>query len=488
MARRLASLSPAVAAALALPLFAVLAAAARASSLAAPLSEDTGVYLYFGDVILDGGAPYADAADNKGPLTYLLFAGIRLVSGISTTGVRLTLVAFAALTALAVAAYVSRFAGRGAALVAGAACALLGSTPKLEGPDPNTEQYGVAPLAAAWWLSARGTVGSAAGAGALSAAGMLMNPGFAPVVLVVAIGLWFQGGSEQRLRRFLAAAGGGVAAAVPFALWLLAVGALDDFWVQVIGKAGDVVSQDGSGGFATRPLFDFTGRGLYALGAAGALLGLSRRELRQPSAAALLWVVLMWLRVKSSSYEFAHHYYLGVPGIAAGIGLGGAAAAHWVRGRRPWAEPVAWALVAVGLAATTYVYVGRDERAAFQRPADERTQFPRYAEAYPVADFIRGRTRPGALIFVAGNNAVVYWRADRRAPTRFFADYPLTEPGYRAQRLRSLARRPPDAVAVLPGGSFFLDDTRRLLRRHPYRLAYSSGGSRVWLLDRRPRS
>ena len=149
-------------------------------------------------MILDGGAPYADAADNKGPLTYLLFAGIRLVSGISTTGVRLTLVAFAALTALAVAAYVSRFAGRGAALVAGAACALLGSTPKLEGPDPNTEQYGVAPLAAAWWLSARGTVGSAAGAGALSAAGMLMNPGFAPVVLVVAIGLWFQGGSEQR--------------------------------------------------------------------------------------------------------------------------------------------------------------------------------------------------------------------------------------------------------------------------------------------------
>ena len=134
-----------------------------------------------------------DAADNKGPLTYLLFGALDIVAGSSTTGLRLTLVLACALTALAVAARVRRAAGDWAGLAAGAAMAILGSTPFLEGEDPNTEQYGVLPLATAWWLAARGGIRSAAAAGALVAVAVLINVGFVALAPVIAVELWFAG-------------------------------------------------------------------------------------------------------------------------------------------------------------------------------------------------------------------------------------------------------------------------------------------------------
>ena len=51
-----------------LPFLLLLTGLARASAWRRPLGIDTGQYLYVGQTILDGGMPYADAANNKGPL------------------------------------------------------------------------------------------------------------------------------------------------------------------------------------------------------------------------------------------------------------------------------------------------------------------------------------------------------------------------------------------------------------------------------------
>src|SRR5690348_288210 len=75
-------------------LFALLATFSRVASLHVPLDRDAGVYLYGGDTILHGGTPYVDSADNKGPVTFLLFALIRLVSGASSEAVRFSLILF----------------------------------------------------------------------------------------------------------------------------------------------------------------------------------------------------------------------------------------------------------------------------------------------------------------------------------------------------------------------------------------------------------
>ena len=233
-------------------LFALLALAARWWSLEVPLSEDAGAYLYVADTIRDGGLPYVDAADNKAPLTYLLFGALDMAAGGSTTGLRLTLVVACALTALAVAARVRLAAGPWAGLAAGCVMAILGSTPFLEGDDLNTEQYGVLPLAGAWWLAARGGTRSAAVAGVLFAAAVLMNIGFAALAPVLVLELWLAA-RDGRARRFAAAGAGAFAlAALPLG-WLLASGALDDMWTQVIDKAGIAVAGDvEAGGFATR--------------------------------------------------------------------------------------------------------------------------------------------------------------------------------------------------------------------------------------------
>ncbi len=476
-------------AAAALAAFAALALVARVWSLEVPLSEDTGAYLYIGGGILDGEVPYADAADNKGPVTYLLFAVLDLLSSGSTVAMRLMLVLACALAALAVAARVRRAAGPWPGAAAGAALALLGSTPFLEGEDPNTEQLGIAPLAGAWWLAARGGRRSAAGAGALLAGAVLMNPGFAAFAPVIALELWLAGerpgaaAARERAARLGAALAGGALVATAVLGWLLLAGAIDDMWTQVVDKAGGALSGDSvEGGFASRPLLEGPprARGLFVLGAAGAALALSRPRLRAVAAAALLWTVLGWLRVKLASYEFTHHYYAGLPGIAAGIALGGTAAWELAGERVALRRAVLVGAAALaGLLA--WRYVADPSLDQLDRPVSERVRFPQYALAYPVGDALRERTAPGETVLVAGNHPTVYWRAERRAPNRFFAEYALVEPAYVEERRRALRADPPDAVVLMGGSSLFEGDVRALLRGGTYRRAWSEAGAQIWL-------
>ena len=66
----------------ALVLFAAIAAVTRPATFNAPLEYDPPLYLYGGNLILHGHTPYVDMIATKGPATYLLFAGIRLVAGL----------------------------------------------------------------------------------------------------------------------------------------------------------------------------------------------------------------------------------------------------------------------------------------------------------------------------------------------------------------------------------------------------------------------
>jgi len=450
-----------------------LAAACRPGSFQTPLSEDTGAYLYVGQALLDGQTPYVDAADNKGPLTYLLFALVRLLAGTSTSGVRLTLLPFVAMAALALGAYVQHHAGRAAGALAGAALAVLASAIPLQGEDPNTEQYGLAPMVGALWLATRPGRASAAGAGALVGAATLMNLGFAGVTPLVALELARHAGGRARLGRLAAAALGGLAITGLAVGWLAALGALDDARVQVIGRATQAVGSGGEAG-----LLDVPARGLWLLGLAGSAVAMLDRRLRGAALVMGLWIAVMGLRVKLSSYEFTHHYHPVLPGIAGAMALG--VAAVWSRGPR---LGLAAGLLTLGFAATHYV-IQPAVRSLDVAP-ERRAMFPSYALAYPVGKFLRSATEKDDTVFVAGNNPTVYWVASRRAPTRFFAEYPLVEPSYREERRRQLFSRPPRALVIFPGGSIFGGEARELVARLPYRPVYEREGARVWLLEER---
>jgi hypothetical protein len=223
------------------------------------------------------------------------------------------------------------------------------------------------------------------------------------------------------------------------------------------------------------------------LGALGAAATALRSELRHAGAAALLWIALMWLRVKLADYEFDHHFYPAVPGIAVGIALG--ATAIWRTatgfGRIPRAASAAAMAALLGL--TLWLYVGEPGADALDKPTAQRVRFPQYALAYEVGDQLRRFTAAGDTALVAGNHPTVYWRAGRGAPTRFFAEYALGERAYQAERRRDLRARPPQALVFMPGGSLFEGDVRALAERD-YRRAWTRSGASIWLRKPGPRS
>jgi len=463
--------------ALAVVLFAAVALVGRLGSITDPLDRDEGVYLYVGHTIVSGGMPYTDAADNKGPVTFLLFAGIDLIAGQSATVVRLVLVVFAALGALGVAIYVAHFAGRRAGLVAGLVFAAL--APTLGGDQPNTERWGACLMAGAWAGAATGGVRAAFAAGALSAAAALMNVGFLTIFPIVLFELWRADAASGLGRRALSFALGVAVTAVPIFVWITVGGAFTAFVEQAGGQAyqGSTGASIGER-LAPSHLFDFYGKGLFAAAVLGSLVALRHPRLRAPAIGALLFVIVMWARVQLSGYPPADGlYYPAVPGIAVGIAVG--CLALW--STRARVLRVAAAAAVVGLVGA-YVVVPQ-LRAIGEQPWPDD---PDLRLAYPAARFIEARTRPDDPIFVAGSLAQVYWLADRRAPTRFFHVFPLRwRSEYEDERRRQLFARPPVALALLPGAGQRDNQYHivpELLDRFPYHLAYDVDEARIWLL------
>ena len=470
--------------------FSALIAALRPASFNAPIDQDTGQYLYLAQTVMHGGTPYVDAAYNKGPLTALLFVPIRLIADGSPVVVRLTLLPFAALAALAVAGYVGRLAGRATGLVAGIAFAALSATAILQGDDPNTEQYGVAPMAGALYFAVRGGGPSAAVAGALAAASVAINPTFVVVVPFVLFELW-RSNDTRRLRQYVVAVGGAAAIAVPLLVWLGLSGAIDDMFTQVLGHAGGSVAgkppvggvfsggtspfNKGGGYSELYRLVNVPAGSLWIAALIGCAIALRDSRLRRVAIPAALWLVASWGRVKVVNYEFLHHYYPALIGIAAGLAVG--IAALWGQQLR-----TRIALAALVLIVPVGSLVVHPQWEALQVPAHDRFgSNHQYALAYPVADFIRTHTSPGDPILVAGAEAQVYFLANRRAPTRFFDIFPVMDhPKYADERTSELLDDPPRAIALFPTEA--LDPTIRALgKQYGYKIGYQKNGAYVFV-------
>ena len=81
---------------------------------------------------------------------------------------------------------------------------------------------------------------------------------------------------------------------------------------------------------------------------------------------------------------------------------------------------------------------------------------------------------------MAGGGAGLYWRTERRAPTRFFDVHGLTSIEDLAER--DLARHPPAAIAVVSPDRLEDDvGLTRVVRDKGYAIAYNAEGSRVWI-------
>jgi hypothetical protein len=219
-----------------LVLYGAIAAVLRPATWYTPLFEDPAQNLYVGQAIFDGGLPYVDAANNKGPLTYVLFGFLGVLVGTSNVLLKFTVVIAAAVAALLVASYVTRYAGRAVGFLAGVTVALFSGAADMLGYEPMTEVYGLIPMTAAWYLASLGGRRSAAGAGVCAAIAALMNPAFGIIVPIAGLELWRRGrerGTLVPLFGWAIACGARVTALV--LLWLGLSGAIDDMLTQVLG-------------------------------------------------------------------------------------------------------------------------------------------------------------------------------------------------------------------------------------------------------------
>ncbi|HEX2016860.1 MAG TPA: hypothetical protein VGN69_09205 [Solirubrobacteraceae bacterium] len=144
-----------------------------------------------------------------------------------------------------------------------------------------------------------------------------------------------------------------------------------------------------------------------------------------------------------------------------------------------------WRRAGVGaamLAAPFAVYVVGPQLDRLAVPGAERWG-PRspWAEAYPVAAFVRSHSPPGSTLIAAGSDPEVNWLSDRLAPTRFFDILPVNaHPAYGAERAARLASSPPRTIVALAGAP--IDPAlKALVTGGHYQLAYNVRGSRVWL-------
>ena len=94
-------------------LYAILAPAIvwALASLSFPFGWDQGIFAWVGNTIVDGGLPYRDAWDIKGPLTYYVYGAAQLFFGKNTLAIRLADLIFLSFAAFYIAKLASKLSG-----------------------------------------------------------------------------------------------------------------------------------------------------------------------------------------------------------------------------------------------------------------------------------------------------------------------------------------------------------------------------------------
>ena len=434
--------------------------------------EDAGVFLYAGQLILDGGLPYRDVWDHKPPLVYLLDALGLLLGGGSIVGV----------WALQVLGYVvaSVIGHRSFARAYGPRAALFGTLAWMlaapgillhEGSFANFVQIFAAPLqfiALALFLDEdvrqRRTWRSVA-IGATAAIALLLTPTilglWAGLALFVVGGRLGRGSVRRALDRGAAMAAGAALPLLVAGIALAGAGIFGDAWDQAVRYnatyAGSVTWADraASLAFGLR-LLGSGGLLIVAVAGAGwALLALGDRTLlpraspaRRLTCVALLALPIEVLLGSSSGREHGYYWLAALPTL--GVLAAFAAFAFQERtaplvARRLRRPPAAVAAGAFALAVALLALLPAPLMARVAAVAEDGL-------TSSAVDYVRQHTAPDDTLLVWGSRTAVNVVAGRRSPTRYVYQYaPLSTRGYDprphvSELTRVLDERPPTMI------------------------------------------
>ncbi|HJT31828.1 MAG TPA: hypothetical protein VJ783_07220 [Pirellulales bacterium] len=449
-----------------------------------PLARDQGHFAYAGQVILDGGLPYRDVFDQKGPATHYTFALALVLFGQTAWGVRFFFFLVALVTTQLAAALGERLAGPGARL----ACALAMALALVQGDEgiawhtAQVEDLLLLLQLAAVCLYANDVAVCSRGRTALAAGLLGLSCVYKPTAAVPALAALAIAGrslvsSDQAARlprrTWLAySLAGFLLPSVAALAYLTACGALSDFWMVMVEFNSAYAELKNGLAKGLSMLVTRWGR-LTVLASLGAVMA---RAPKAKTTDRLLWA-LTFANLATIIWQGKYWPYHWTPLIGCLAIFAGVAAARVgadLRERLFQAGHEGRGYLAAGLASvglltvavpvdfkcllniwqdTAQLAAGRQTLEGFRAPyecgavdADIHRQ---------AADYIRARTLPDEKLLVWGYETVLNFLADRRAPTRFAVDRILCLNGFqrqtewRAEFLAALGRKPPAYIVLV---------------------------------------
>lgn len=437
------------------------------ASLWLPFGWDHGMFASVGEAMARGGAPYRDAWEMKGPLSYAPFALSTLLFGHVMWGIRI----LELVILVPILYYLHLILSRLTNQATGAATSLglylwFASAGFFFSAQP--EIWATALTAVAGTLLLAESSESAPRArtffviGALIGSAGLIKVHFLALGLPPLVFLAIAGdlpiAERVRLAAMLAAG-----ALVPFAialLYLAVSGGLGAFIEAHIIWTATSYGAPGSAYNRTPKeivlgTFDFLFRTPVAILAPFAALGLWQyRGQRAALVPLLTWLLVAFVVVLIQAKLFVYHWYVVYPPLMICAALGAHALLQKARD--------ASASLLVGTAA--FIFLAQVSLSPLQdvlRWAKEITGLltDNYYDAYTretytatdevnAAQYIMSRTTPDDSVFMWGNDAAIRFLANRPNPSRFNSIWPLMAKGplldqYRAELMQALRDKPP---------------------------------------------
>jgi 4-amino-4-deoxy-L-arabinose transferase-like glycosyltransferase len=467
------------------------------------MQRDQGVYAACGSILIHGGAPYRDCWDTKAPLTHYTYALAQLLFGIDLKGPIILSAILAGLTGLGLWRVARRWFAEWFAWETGLVYALLVvSIPY----DMNAQSEGFANLfivlsvwgillgvernlrwplvgagiALALAIGYKYTIILPAGVAALGALLVVQpeirNP--APrrsgdyrtqyvlrLSFFVCLGL---SGTIALFTLYLLARG-----ALPFALEHLAF-MLTEFPKVVVNPT--LLLFPGESGpplfYLQRTLLQLSRLPvIHLFGLLGLILAIFRR--RPYAWLMALWLIAAIASVYPQKVMTLYHWTLSLAPLALGVGalmqeLSGVQSLLTLDSQRRetldsgqwrhWAVAAVSMLVIANLGLRFYQdqWLVMEKFLTSQQTKAEFFATQAIQDEIEVAEYVRDRTTHDDLIWVWGNHSLIYYWADRGAPTRFIFNSPLmaaigpneAQPRWKQEVLDALYARPPTYIVI----------------------------------------
>lgn len=423
-------------------------------SFSYPFGWDQGLFAWVGGVVANGGLPYRDAWDIKGPLLYYVYALAQWLFGVHLWSIRIVDAALLAASAVAIYRTVAALTDRSMARFGVVLYVILyGShsywhTAQPDGWAGMLVIIAMGSLFASVELSPRQMVG----AGLCLGLAVLLKPLWA-VFIVLPLLTLFLSHARQRMWLALMVLTGWILPIGFFIAWFAWHGALDDL-IDVHLRYGSLYAGLASDG-RLRGLVEYVLLGkLMGVGLPLAIFGAVAlwKERRSVAVALLTWLALTVSLVIAQGRFYAYHWLPMLPAMTVLIAVG----AHAGIARALTFTRIACAVVLlVGIAPITL------ELARFASWSAGIVDREEYYNAYgepgidmQALNWLQTKGRPGK-IFTFGWHSSVGWLSKRGTVSRFGYSLPLMmgegtayQSKYRSELMAALTADPPRYILV----------------------------------------